>query len=415
MIKNRHKELIQAAEYKVAIVQDDFWASSLIDKWISTNGIDRVLTPIENDLDVLYPMSIKHASFETVLTGYSALNSESFAELPLLSQRKIDLGTRVRTMPPSLGKYAQDKARLSIDFAKVVSDNGFSTDVSARVEDTFLGSAWHEFLLTCKFVIGVKGGASLVDSDGSLHRKVQHYLAKNPDADFAAVEKSCFPKRDGQHVFKAVSPRLFDAARAGCCQILIADQYPGDLQPWVDYLPLEEDMSNVSEVLSAMKDLSFCQDIARHCHETLIGSNSFTYEKLVNAAIREFVPRETTMPGITEVPTDVSLDQGLIFERYGSELHDFVFAFLHDLAMSESRSKLRDFQKCIVSLSEESGFDIFSRFHSKSRPRVLTNEFLDLILRYQLKDWLALRIEEYLSNEWDTSQVWIWRPLTKSC
>ena len=410
MIKNRHRELIHAANYKVAIVQDDFWASTLIDEWILENGIDRVLTPIENDLDVLYPKSISKASFETVLTGYSATNSEPFSELPPLTQRSIDLGTRVRTMPPSLGRYAQDKARLSIDFAKIVKSAGFNTDVSARVEDTFLGGAWHDFLLRCRFVIGVKGGASLVDYDGSLHRKVQHYLARNPGASFVEVEESCFPNRDGKNVFKAVSPRLFDAARAGCCQILIEDEYPGDLQPWVDYLPIAEDLSNADVVLDAMKDLNACQKVAQNCHEKLIGSNSFTYGNLVNAALKEYAPLRTNGISPNGSVYESPEDPAFVFNKHGEEIHDFVYAFLHDFVMTEPKRKLKQFRESIVVLDGVNTGNDFSGFYSKSRPQTVTNEFVKVILQYQLAKWLLSRIDEYLNNKWDTSQVWIWRP-----
>jgi len=100
-IKNRHRDIAYRAGSVVAIPQDDFWAHRLLDNWCMSWDVDRVLTPIDNDLDILYPRTIEKAEFKTVLTGYAPTKTPI---TPPLAERPIDLGQRVRMMSPHLGQ-----------------------------------------------------------------------------------------------------------------------------------------------------------------------------------------------------------------------------------------------------------------------------------------------------------------------
>ena len=281
-IKNRHKKIAQRAGKVVAITQDDFWANKLLDNWCMDWDVDRILTPISNDLDVLYPRSIKTKEFRTALTGY--VKSGPIPQTLLLRDRSIDLGQRVRDMPPHLGRLAQAKSKQAVVMATAATSAGFKVDVSTRVEDSFIGAAWFDFLSSCKFTVGMKGGASLHDPHGLTHTKVQAYLARHPAAGFDEIEFKCFKGKDMKHEFTAISPRLFEASLAGTCQILQRDDYLGVLEPWRDYIPLERDFSNVNEVVSTMRDLDKCQEIVTNARIALVDSQMFDYSKLVASA-----------------------------------------------------------------------------------------------------------------------------------
>jgi hypothetical protein len=278
-IRNRHREIARRSGNVVAIAQDDFWANKLLDNWCMNWNIDRILTPISNDLDVLYPRSYKSKEFRTVLTGY--VKSGPVPSTALLRERKIDLGQRVRDMPPHLGRLAQAKARQAVALADAAKLAGFTVDVSTRVEDSFIGSAWFEFLSSCRFTVGMKGGASLHDPYGLTHTRVQAFIARHPKATFDEIEKKCFKGKDMRHEFTAISPRLFESAMAGTCQILERDDYLGVLEPWRDYIPLNRDFSNIDEVLNAMRDLDRCQEIVQNAHSALVKSEMFDYSRLV--------------------------------------------------------------------------------------------------------------------------------------
>ena len=252
--------------------------------------VDRILTPIDNDLEVLYPRSIKTKEFRTALTGY--VKSGPVPETKLLRDRPIDLGQRVREMPPHLGRLAQAKAHQAVTMAEAATRAGFKVDVSTRVEDSFIGTAWFDFLASCKFTVGMKGGASLHDPRGLIHTKVQSYLARHPGASFNEIERKCFKGKDMKHEFTAISPRLFESAMAGTCQILQREDYLGVLEPWRDYIPLNQDLSNMGEVLRAMNDLEGCQEIVSNARIALVDSQMFDYSQLVQTACGGLMPEQ---------------------------------------------------------------------------------------------------------------------------
>ena len=86
-VKNRHINIARKAKKVVALAQDDFWANKLLDNWCMDWDVDRILTPIDNDLDVLYPRSIKSKEFKTALTGY--VKSGPVPETKLLRDRPM--------------------------------------------------------------------------------------------------------------------------------------------------------------------------------------------------------------------------------------------------------------------------------------------------------------------------------------
>ena len=324
-IKNRHKKIAQRAGKVVAIAQDDFWANKLLDNWCMDWDVDRILTPISNDLDVLYPRSIKTKEFRTALTGY--VKSGPIPQTALLRDRPIDLGQRVRDMPPHLGRLAQAKSKQAVVMATAATSAGFNVDVSTRVEDSFIGAAWFDFLSSCKFTVGMKGGASLHDPYGLTHTKVQAYLARHSEASFDEIERKCFKGKDMKHEFTAISPRLFESSMAGTCQILQRDDYLGVLEPWRDYIPLERNFSNVSEVVSTMKDLDKCQEIVDSARIALVDSQMFDYSQLVETACQGMLPEKSN-----ECTTWKAFTEFLYFsqtvQQIAPELHD---AALHSM------------------------------------------------------------------------------------
>lgn len=292
-IKNRHRDIAHKAANVVAIPQDDFWCHKLLDNWCVSWGVRRILTPIENDLDVLYPKSSKRAEFRTVLTGYAPDRVGSTIALP---ERPIDLGQRVRMMPPHLGAYAHQKAEQSLRLADAARRAGYVVDVSTRTEDGFVGSAWLEFLAQCKFTVGMKGGASIADPYGLLYTRVESHKNRKVRNDTTSEDLGFIRRRDNKYRFPAISPRLFEAAASGTCQILRVDDYLGVLEPWTHYIPLHDDFSNIAEVIRAMADLDSAIRMAEHAREVLIDSGNFGYTNLVTAATERYL-RATTAKG----------------------------------------------------------------------------------------------------------------------
>lgn len=279
-IKNRHRNIARRSKKVVAIAQDDFWGHQLLDNWCMSWEVDRILTPIDNDLHVLYPRAIKHIDIRSVLTGYAPTVAPVVTPL---AKRPIDLGQRVRAMPPHLGAYAQEKGNQTSEFAGFARAAGFTVDVSTKVEDSIVGDAWPQFLQQCKFTVGMKGGASIADPYGLLYNRVEARRHRRGSEHLTTSSFGFLRRRDEKHRFSAISPRLFEAAAAGTCQVLRPDNYLNALEPWVHYLPLNADFSNAGDVLAAMRNLDSCQAMVQTAAERLITSGEFGYHHLVRA------------------------------------------------------------------------------------------------------------------------------------
>jgi len=396
-IKNRHKDVASRAKKIVAIVQDDFWCNKLIDDWCIDWDVDRILTPIDNDLEVLYPRSIKRKEFRTCLTGYVS-GSENAKSLPL-KDRSIDLGQRVREMSPHLGWFAQSKAIQAKTMAEAANQAGFVVDVSTRVEDSFTGESWLDFLKSCKFTVGMKGGASLYDPIGLLHTRVNSYLFHHPNATFQELERKYFRGKDGKYEFSAVSPRLFESASAGTCQILRRDDYLGVLEPWRDYIPLEVDFSNVDEVLLSMRDLEMCQEIANNATRSLVESGLFKYSKLVELATSGLVTSSrNSHQGWAELKSYLKR-MGAVAQSGRTELHDAALEVIKEHLTSRNRD--------------------FATFNSElklgslgSGSNVATQTVLEMLGSVSDNNWFEEVLDAMQSDAKNRLFPWVWRPLS---
>lgn len=271
---------------KIVIAQDDYTNNQILDNWIFSIGASVVYSPIEKNLEILYPKCIENESieFRSALTGYTDsddIKSYEDSKIPW-DARKIDIGSRVRMLPAYYGKHGVLKGEITTNFAELAKKSGFVVDVSTNPKDVILSKNWLTFLANCKFSIGSKGGASLADPIGDIRKSVDSFMVTNPKAKFKEIEQACFPGQDMTYIYEAVSPRLFECAALDVCQILIGDNWPGGLKPKIDYINLAGDLSNVEEVFSLMRDDEACHRMALSCKKKLVESGFFDYSVLVN-------------------------------------------------------------------------------------------------------------------------------------
>lgn len=287
-LTQRIEPLARQAKTVIAMPQDDYTRCAVLDDFFQEFKVDAVFTPITKDLEVLYPRSIASGiRFFEAFTGYfdqiDWRKLSSFSKP--LAERTIDIGQRVRLLSPQFGEIASRKGEIALDFARYAELRGFKCDVSVRDQDVITGDKWYEFLGNSRFTISRKGGASLADPYGKIGDKIRRMQSRNPGASQEILEKAILRKLGHKGDFSAISPRLFEAAALGVCQILETDTYVDGLEPWVHYLPIDPDFSNIESVFKAMDDLELCEEVVLNSQKVLLKQGVHTYDVLVKKVL----------------------------------------------------------------------------------------------------------------------------------
>jgi len=190
-------------------------------------------------------------------------------------------------------------------------------------------------------------------------------------------------RRDGEHRFTAISPRLFEAAAAGTCQVLRPDDYIGVLEPWVHYLPLNHDFSNVQDVLLAMRDMERCQEVANNSQEQLIDSGKFSYQRLVDDAVNGLLADRPSAGATTwsELVTYL-LRAAELCKPETMHLHDAAVHLIHETLGSPHRVS-----------------------------RCAETQVASSIYQLDVSDWFREQSEYSKSDSLSWRSPWIWRAL----
>jgi hypothetical protein len=291
-LRRRALALRSAAPLHVALPQDEFLHSDRINAFLNDIGARHVFSVAPpSEWPKLY--GGLDARISQVLTGYldEATLGRIDAVLAGAPERTIDIGYRTVPGKPYLGRHAMLKAELAEAVRERALARGLRVDISTRVEDTLYGDDWYRFLASCRYTIGIEGGASINDRDGWVRTCVEAHLAEAPDATFEELEAACFPGRDGELELFAISPRHLEACATRTPQILVEGEYNGVLTPGEHYLELRRDFSNLDEVLDVVAgEPAEGERIAERAHQEVVASERFTLRRLVEDVERELGP-----------------------------------------------------------------------------------------------------------------------------
>jgi len=272
---------------KIALPQDEYDHSAVLDDWMADWRVDLIYSVCYEHRDVFYPKAAMHAEIVEGLTGY--IDDADVAMMHRIArpfvEREIDVGYRARNLPPYFGRFGRMKAEIGERFLAASIGLGLHLDISLDPKQSLAGEDWLRFLANCRFTLGCESGSSLLDPSGGIRRACDVYLADHRDADFQEIEAACFPNEDMRTIFSAISPRLFEAALAGTCQILVPGKYLGILKPDEHYIPLAPDCSNIEAVHTQLTDWRRARERAEACRAALLGSERLTYRWFVRDLI----------------------------------------------------------------------------------------------------------------------------------
>jgi hypothetical protein len=281
---------------KLAIPQDEFISADLLCEFINDFDVDAVfsVTPPSEWPKVYRDVDRDKVRFYPVLTGY--LEHETLAVIHALEaassgERLIDIGYRAGgrnwRQASWLGRHGMLKIEIADRFANAATGHGLRTDISTRSEDTFAGQEWYKFLLRCKYTIGLEGGASILDWDGTIRPKTLAFVEQNPEATLEEIEAACFPGLDGTLALFALSPRHLEACATGTCQILIEGDYNGVLEPWRHYIPVKKDFSDLDVILKLLEQDELRERLVKQAYHDIVESDRYTYKKFAEFVVEE--------------------------------------------------------------------------------------------------------------------------------
>jgi len=293
--------LKQIKAVKVALPQDEFLNVDLVCDFINEFNITHVFSVApESQWPVIYrTVDLNKVKMHKVLTGYlddAAISKVKNIAKTMPEERPLDIGYRARRAAYWLGRHGSLKWLIADKFQEKAPQKGLITDISTRDEDTFRGDDWYRFLLNCKYQIGVDGGASILDWDGTYRKRTEEYLVEHPQATYEEVERECFPGVDGSLQLFALSPRHLEACLTRTCQILSEGSYNGVLIPGKHYIELKRDFSNLDEVLDIIKNDKLRESLTQNAWDDVVASGNYTYrslvENVINTALEQVPPRK---------------------------------------------------------------------------------------------------------------------------
>jgi ketosteroid isomerase-like protein len=284
-VMKRARRLAERASFQVALPQDEFLGTDQVAEVIRDFGIDHVFSVApESEWPLIYEgIDRSRVGISRVLTGY--LDEDTVRRAREMwagsDERDIDIGYRTGPPKPFLGRQAMLKTEIADVVRERALARGLRVDITTRPEDTLLGDDWYRWLARCRWTIGVEGGASVLDRDGSILACTERVAAERPSATFEEIEAACFPGEDGRLDLRALSPRHLEACATRTAQILVEGDYNGVLTEGRHYIALKRDFSNLDEVLDDVANEHTRDLIAAGAYSQVVAPGRWTYRRLV--------------------------------------------------------------------------------------------------------------------------------------
>lgn len=283
--------LAETDAVKAMLPQDEFINAEVVNEFINALGID-IIFSVQPDYEwpsIYRTIDRSRVRIYRVLTGY--LDDTRVEKINRLrnssGNRPIDIGYRTTGQPHYwFGRHGYLKRQIADVFAPKAEELGLNVDISTSSADTLLGDDWYKFLCHCKYTLGVEGGTSILDFDGSIKRKTEEYCVQNPTSTFEEIEKVCFPGLDGSFQGYAISPRHLEACAARVCQVLTEGDYNGILLPGKHYIPVKKDFSNADKVLETIKRDDLRKEITENAYQEIVESGKYSYRRFVDFVLK---------------------------------------------------------------------------------------------------------------------------------
>ncbi len=307
MLKN-YAWIKSSSAVKFAFPQDEYNCSSRLDFLFKEWKVNYVYSCHPELKKLLYP---EYQASGKVILGYPSYVSRDWVQRwrnpKKHSERTIDVSYRASQGLEKFGSLGKLKSEIGDRFKKATKNYSLALDISTLEKDHIPGEKWYSFLENSKFCLVSPTGSSLLSRDGEIAKKITQYKFKKPNADFTELEKNCFPKEDQKYIFTSISPRNIEAGLAETLQIGTFGSYAGIMKPNKDYILLEEDCSNIEEVISIMKNKKKVSKMIKSFKNKLLKNKEICLENHARDIINKIALKRGKVK---------SSDQEILFIRY---------------------------------------------------------------------------------------------------
>jgi hypothetical protein len=353
---------------KIISVQDEYNRTNVLKAAIKDLGFHVVLTCVPQDsLSYVYPSEeFPGIEFITVLTGYV---SEDFGigapQIPLAERPNV-IGYRGRDIGGLYGRLGFDKFEIGRRMKQICLERGIPHDIATDEASRIYGTAWFNFVGSCRSMLGSESGSNVFDFDGAIERTYARMAAAGGGKISYEEFLPMVAERDNSINMGQISPRIFECAVMRTPMVLFCGRYSGAIEAGEHYISLEKDFSNVDSVLEKLNDLSSLREMADRAHAHLVASGRFSYRAFCSmlndiirrkyplVAFRRVMPHRSRMvdgsnahPVLLEYPTARALPKSvfnikqntLLSEVYAREIQRLarLLAALTDLRSAELR------------------------------------------------------------------------------
>lgn len=245
-----------------------------------------------------------------ILSLPHALNPLIFNSKIQYDKRPIDVGCRTAQYGVYLGD--NDRNKIIHYFKQLGNERALKVDLGVKTEQRFNRNEWSQFLNNCKATISTEAGSFYLEKQDTLVKEIlQHFRKKGnvwmlpqetaflvklyrylvpksirskvrkgvssfvlddkclgDEMHFEEVWEKFFKTRPKAPVYtKCISSRHFDALGTRTLQILLPGRFNDILIPNVHYLQLNQDFSNVENILSVLFDRNKVHAITEEAYQ----------------------------------------------------------------------------------------------------------------------------------------------------
>ena len=306
---------------KVALPQDEYDGSEFLENWLLDWKVDVTHSVLWSHWDELYPSYKQEGKLRKGYTSYIPENwINKWRNPKAFEDRKIDISYRTNEYSRLRCSLRNLKCEIGNKFLEKYESlglgNNFHLDFEAKNSAIKTNHEWHDFLENSKSCLATPSGSSLLDKRGETKERIRAYQSGKNSVSFEEIYVKFLQQEEKGTRYSAISPRNLEAALSETLQIATPGEYSGLMDADQDYLSLDEDCSNIEQVL----EISSCKQtrnlITQRYKEKILDCKELRLSYAASKILSEIEQKHEFSPSGTDKEYKTLINE---FREYQSE------------------------------------------------------------------------------------------------